>query len=250
MNEPKRYLDGDRGTLSARLLASAERDAPSDRSLQRALALAAAVGAATATGSAGATTASSAVSVTVWLKWLAVGALAGGVTAQIGSKLLDGGSEAPPAARPSSVASAELAVPMPPSLTTGAAAAPAPPSASSGSTTPPALTVAVPSALPPSAPAAPAASVEAPKDTLRDELTRIDAAQRRQAAGDAAGTLAELDAYQRDFPKGRFQSEAALLRAEALAFQGKCVTVRRLAEEAGDGGVLGRRWAALRQRCP
>ncbi len=168
----------------------------------------------------------------------------------VGSKLLDGGSEAPPAARPSSVASAELAVPMPPSLTTGAAAAPALPSASSGSTTPPALTVAVPSALPPSAPAAPAASVEVPKDTLRDELTRIDAAQRRQAAGDAAGTLAELDAYQRDFPKGRFQSEAALLRAEALAFQGKCVTVRRLAEEAGDGGVLGRRWAALRQRCP
>lgn len=253
MSAPRRYLDGDRDTLCARLLASAEHDAPSSRSLQRALATAAAIGAATATaGTATATAtataaASSAVTETVWLKWLAIGALAGGITAGTLSTVLDRAPEPKPAPAPAHpvVVVAPSAHPIaPPPVALGAPVAPEP----SASVAPAPL---APSpAVAPSAEPEPEPEPEPAKDTLRDELARIDAARKRQAGGDARGAIAELDRYQKDFPAGRFFAEAALIRAEALAFQGNCNAVRRMADEAGDGGVLARRWAALRQRCP
>ena len=233
MTDPVRFLDGDRRGLGARLLASAAQDGPEPRSVERALAAAAALGTATlATSSASAT--AGVTSAAVWLKWLAVGAVAGGVTATTASTLFE--------ARP--VPPAPVVVVSPREL----------PAASTPEPRPLAPTIG-PEVLPSAAPARPssapsASSAPEPEgDSLGAELGRMDAARRRQAAGDARGAIAELDRYLQDFPHARFIDEAALVRAESLAALGDCGGALRLARPAGDSGVLGRRWNALRERC-
>ena len=237
MNGPVRYLEGDRSRLGARLLRSAQNDGPDARSVQRALATAAVIASTAATtGTATATATLGAGSAGLWLKWLAIGAIAGGLGATGASQLFDTSSRpAPPA--PARVLATPSSTPTPaPALLEPAPEEPvAPPNAAASGH--------------PVTPLPNAGPQPSTGDTLGAELARIDGARRRQASGDPRGAIAELDAYQREFPRGRFASEAALVRAESLVALGDCAAALRLAP-AGDGGLLSRRWKALHARCP
>lgn len=229
MTDPERYLDASPSDLGARLLRSAESDGPSDRSWQRALTAAAAATAATGTASVATGT------LAIWLKWLGMGLIAGAVTAYGADRWLR--SDAHPVAV-SAPLPAHVETPAPkrePKAEVAAVVAP-PPSARPERTRPSAV------ADPPSE----------PTDSLARELELVDAARKRLALGDAIGTFAKLDAYQKEFPRGRFPEEAGLLRAEASILRGDCATARslRLAFD-GDSGksVLSRRWKALVDRC-
>ncbi|MGH7296275.1 MAG: outer membrane protein assembly factor BamD, partial [Polyangiaceae bacterium] len=50
------------------------------------------------------------------------------------------------------------------------------------------------------------------------------------AAGDAAGALRRVDAYDREFPRGALAQEATTLRIEALLRQGQRDAALRLAD--------------------
>lgn len=236
MTDPERYLDASGSDLRGRLLRSAAGDGPSERSWQRALT---AVGAATAvtaaTGSGAASLATGTVS--VWLKWLGIGVLAGGLTAFGADRLLRD------EARPASVAAPVEARVETPALPKLEPKAP-PPSEPAQVVVPPPERVKT---------GALSSAPIAPGDSLARELAMVDAARARLRAGDASGTQAKLDEYQKEFPRGRFAEEAGLLRAEASILRGDCKTVRTLRNVFdGDSGksVLSRRWKALADRCP
>lgn len=67
----------------------------------------------------------------------------------------------------------------------------------------------------PAAPS-PGAATEASADPLMRETFLVRGALARLRAGDAQGTLATLDAYEREFHKGALSREAHLVRVDAL----------------------------------
>ncbi|RYE87001.1 MAG: outer membrane protein assembly factor BamD [Myxococcales bacterium] len=75
-----------------------------------------------------------------------------------------------------------------------------------------------------------APAVEGSPASLQEELALLDAARARLARGDAAGTLAALDAYQQRFPRGSLGLEAHVLRINALWSRGDQATARQLGE--------------------
>ncbi len=235
MTEPKRYLDSGESSVATTLLRSAERDGPDDGSMRRALATVAAATAITAaTGSAAATT-----SAALWLKWLGIGLLSGGVVAFGATELRH--RESP---RLVDTTHIEQAAPE----VAPAASPPRPPKpADEPPPEPEPAKLAAPRPIP-SRGEPPVA--ESATDSLGRELARIDAARKRLASGDAESAIHEVDRYDREFPRGRFHEEAALLRAEAYASLGDCTRVRALTRAFEHGSVLGRRWKTLRDRCP
>lgn len=256
MSDPRRYLEGDPQGLAARLLASASADGPSARSLQRALATAA-VASAAATA---AKTSTAAASVGLLLKWIGVGVVVG-TLGLVGGELLLGQGGAPASAP--GEASAAPPASAAPEVTSPAAPEGAP--VSPLAARPLERSWPRSSAAPPRANAEPAptgsASLDSAgpgsvspdsvsPDSLREELAHLDAARRHLTAGEPGPALQELKRYAERYPHGRLLHEAALLHAEALALQGDCAQVRALAQQVGDGGVLARRWATLRERCP
>jgi hypothetical protein len=65
---------------------------------------------------------------------------------------------------------------------------------------------------------------------LARELSSIDAARAKLAAGDPDGALARLDAYARAYPRGRLELEAEVLRIDALEQSGRTNLARQRAE--------------------
>jgi len=56
---------------------------------------------------------------------------------------------------------------------------------------------------------------------LSEELSALDAVRSLLARGDAVSALSRLDSYNRNFPKGRLQLEAEVLRIDALMKSGQ-----------------------------
>ncbi|HTN87691.1 MAG TPA: outer membrane protein assembly factor BamD, partial [Sorangium sp.] len=92
---------------------------------------------------------------------------------------------------------------------------------------------------PSAAPRARSAPV-APADALREQVAIIDRARDALGAGDAAGCLSELDAYDMRFPRSAMGEEATVLRIEAL------IRLGDLARAAD----LGQRFLASRPTSP
>ncbi|MFC1641893.1 hypothetical protein ACFL5O_04275 [Myxococcota bacterium] len=76
----------------------------------------------------------------------------------------------------------------------------------------------------------PKADSEATGTALMAELRALDAARSTLARGDPNGALFLLNAYGRDFPLGRLQLEAEVLRIDALAKSGRAGAARRRAQ--------------------
>ncbi|WP_437597488.1 hypothetical protein WMF28_33055 [Sorangium sp. So ce590] len=130
----------------------------------------------------------------------------------------------PPVAPASTPAAPVTRAPLP--LPASALPSPAPPVASpprSKSTTPRARSAPV-----------------APTDALGEQVAMIDHARDTLGAGDAAGCLSELDAYDRRFPRSAMGEEATVLRIEALL---------RLGDRAR-AADLGQRFLASRPTSP
>jgi hypothetical protein len=102
--------------------------------------------------------------------------------------------------------------------------APAPRAASS------APAVSEPAAVAPTAQDAPEAPAAATRALLTAELNALDHVRLSLANGDARLALAELEAYDRGFPRGRLQIEAEVLRIDALAKTGRKDAARQRAE--------------------
>ncbi|WP_438008172.1 hypothetical protein WME89_05330 [Sorangium sp. So ce321] len=142
----------------------------------------------------------------------------------------------PPAASTPPVAPAPIApAPTPSGPVTSA---PLPPQTSALPGPAPA-TVASPPRSTSAAPRARSATV-APADALREQVAIIDRARDALGAGDAAGCLSELDAYDRRFPRSAMGEEATVLRIEALI---------RLGDRAR-AADLGQRFLASRPTSP
>ena len=82
-----------------------------------------------------------------------------------------------------------------------------------------------------SAPRAPRPPSAEPEDhSHAPEIARVRAARSALTAGDPARTLALLDAYDADFPRGAFNVEVSVLRVEALARRGQVEEARKLGD--------------------
>lgn len=62
---------------------------------------------------------------------------------------------------------------------------------------------------------------QAERSTIADEIAALDAARRTLDAGNATGALARLDAYAKQFPRGRLGQEAMVVRIRALIGSGQ-----------------------------
>ncbi|XXT20979.1 hypothetical protein WME94_05340 [Sorangium sp. So ce429] len=157
-------------------------------------------------------------------------------------------SSAPPAALAPPTAGEPPAASAPPVAPAPIAPAPAPSGPVTGAPLPPQASV-----LPGTAPAAAASPPRstsaaprarsapvAPADALREQVAIIDRARDALGAGDAAGCLSELDAYDRRFPRSAMGEEATVLRIEALI---------RLGDRAR-AADLGQRFLASRPTSP
>jgi outer membrane protein assembly factor BamD (BamD/ComL family) len=67
-------------------------------------------------------------------------------------------------------------------------------------------------------------------DSLVLETEMLDSARRALSSGRADRASAELDAYERRFPKGALAEEALRLRIEAARRAGDVATAKRLAQ--------------------
>lgn len=101
---------------------------------------------------------------------------------------------------------------------------------------PPLLRVEV--ATPPEVPAPPASvsaarmeprSIE-PSAPLSAELAALDGVRAALSRGEATTALSGLDAYARDYPRGKLRLEAEVLRIASLAKSGQSATARRRAQ--------------------
>lgn len=83
---------------------------------------------------------------------------------------------------------------------------------------------------------------------LGGELASLDEARSLLAAGNSAGALTKLDAYNRAFPKGRLQLEAEVLRIDAFRRSGQVELARKRADaflKKNPNSVLASRVRAL-----
>jgi hypothetical protein len=71
-------------------------------------------------------------------------------------------------------------------------------------------------------------STSSARPSLEAEIEALGAARRALDSGDAAGTLARLDRYAHDFPRGALSQEATVLRIEALSRAGRTAEARAL----------------------
>jgi len=65
---------------------------------------------------------------------------------------------------------------------------------------------------------------------LAAELSALDAARSSLSAGEPKAALKSLDAYARNFPRGKLSIEAEVLRIDALAKSGQTAAARSRAE--------------------
>lgn len=233
MNEPRRLNQG--GGYHERLLRSASLDRAPDDARKRAVQLASTLGAFSSTSVDSGLRRKPASLATTLVKWIAIGAAAGGLLALGASQLLSSATRtavnpadtlaelpAPSAMvlKPSQDISPEPAV---------AAAPPTPPAASArapqaaGSIEP-----WVPSPLPVASAVAPANRPSAAKFA---EAQEIEAARDAVSRGNESEAIATLNNYEQAHPNGSLASEAMALRIQALANSGKTGEANTLANE-------------------
>jgi len=78
------------------------------------------------------------------------------------------------------------------------------------------------------APPEPATVAQPARSNVELELAQLDKVRRALAAGDASRALVELDAYNQSFTSGSLQTEATVMRIEALAATGNHAAAQRL----------------------
>jgi hypothetical protein len=200
--EPNRLLDESNNQLERALLGAGSRSPVSAQTRAKTLAaLGLAAGSATLlTGAAGAASLSSAAKLT-WTKLVLGVSLAGAAAVPVGYYVSTHHS-AP-----------ESAVARPVAGRAHVAAAPAEESVDDLMEAPAAM------------PSDPVARV-----SLTRELAALDRARLALSSGDARGALAELDAHDRSFPRGRLALEAEVLRIDALAKTGRAGEARQHAQ--------------------
>jgi hypothetical protein len=213
MNDPERIMDGHSDELATTLMRSVRRDAPSPRARAATLA-AVGIGAAALPATTGvAAAAGKVVGITAFgfAKSIAIGAGTAVVLLAVVHQTSKP-SASVVMAPVESTAPAPVAPPVqqaspPPSVAATAAPELAPLAAEKPA---PARLRAQPTAEPARA-----------ESTLAAEVAALDGARSAARNRDAAGALALLDAYERDFPGGVLAVEATVLRIEALANSGQ-----------------------------
>lgn len=269
MTDLRRFFEDEPDGSASQLLGSALSDAPPPGALPKVAAVlgvsaatlgatagASAAGGALAAGASGGAVASklgSAGLAGLTVQWLALGALGGAVVVG-GAELTRPAAPLPAAAMPSASASDPApqrarVVRTEPAL--GVASPVEPPLASAAPRG--ALAGPAPSAAAAATGSGPGAGVEpaigrfpgAPSSaSLAAELADIDRARRALAQGDAAASLAALDAYDR--APGVLRPEAVVLRAEALVRAGRTEEARALARRELASAPRGPQAARLR----
>jgi hypothetical protein len=245
MEDCVRFCDGN-DDVARRLMLAMRDEGPPEGARARAFAALGVGGAATvATGAALASTASATAAKSLaWLavKWLGAGAVVG-ATATTGAAFLSAPSEQPSAAavQAAATAPAELPQSSPAKLVRPLPAIDEPNAVAADQSVAPhvALDVARPS-QPPTARSAPAA-IDTPaapararfastEDSLEREIQLLDSARHALQSNAPATSLAELDRYAREFPRGRLSVEAFVVRLDALGRAGRGTEARTLAE--------------------
>jgi TolA-binding protein len=206
MQEPVRLIDDTDNELEAKLLRAA-RSYRASRSTR--------FGTLAALGIAGSTATlakSSAAAATLWsIKgWVAAGVVASGAVVGVATLAI---SDPEPTSSPAEV---QVAVQPPPKTQPALPRAPSPASESAPAEPEPAK-----ASGPRHAPPRPSGVKSTPsRSSLADELAALDAARAALQAGDAPSALRHLNDHAREFPRGRLQLEAEVLRIEALARTG------------------------------
>jgi hypothetical protein len=200
MTEMKRLFDGDLSTDAARILRSAESDAPSAAEEKQARILAA-YG---STPSSVAPPAGALGSVLRARKWAALAATIVVAGFFVGSLSMSGTAEQHP-----SIATS-----------TAAPVAPPPPPAAEQTVRVEDLPAA------PQAVASASARRSPPSIGVEDELVAIDTARAALAAGHANETLARVAEWRQKFPRPRYAEEADALEVQALAATGRSEEAR------------------------
>jgi len=213
VNDLSRLHDEPESELERSLLSAGRSYSASAGTRAKTLAALGVVGAA-----ASATSAAASVTKASVAKWLVGTALVVGVAVPTVHYLRRPAPSAPSqvpafvaAQPPASPAEPALAPVVPPVIDSAASAVPAPETPASPAPT--------------SAPKA-AASTQG----LSAELAALDAARSALASGDATGALANLDAYARNFPRGKLSLEAEVLRIDALAKSGQTAAAQKRAQ--------------------
>lgn len=222
MNEPPRLIDDSEGLMRELLESGRNARAPHHT---RARALSALAGASTLS----ATTflqAAPQIGALGIAKWVGIGALLGLVTASVAQQILPSGSERE--SEPTSVAVPPLRVApvATPRAPTRAAPQPLPPRAATVATQKTSGANRSSSSAPTPDDAPPAIDAAG----LAREVRVIDDARMKLRSGNAAGALVELDRHAREFPGGKLQPEATLLRIEALVRSGDVARAQSLAQ--------------------
>ncbi|WP_049949842.1 hypothetical protein [Sorangium cellulosum] len=252
MTDPKRLGEEETTEFERALLRSWKRESPPASARARALAIAGlAAGTSAAPGAPAAPASKAAAGKLLSLAKWSLGAAIGVGLVGAGVALLRPSapssaaatSSEPPAALVPPTAGEPPAVSAPP-----VAPAPAPsgpvtrapiPVQASGPPVPAPAAAASPPRPKSAAPRSRSAPV-ASTDTLGEQVAMIDRARDALGAGDAAGCLSALDAYDRRFPRSAMGEEATVLRIEALI---------RLGDRAR-AADLGRRFLASRPTSP
>lgn len=218
MSDPRRLLDEGADSFEARLLRAGQGDAPSARNRRRVMAglglsgvLSASVTASSAKASAQGWLSTSAAG---GLRWVGGGALSA-VAVWAGVHAVTPTAPAPvPAPQ-----RAPMAATLPANPAASEQAREAPSVVAEADAVAPMNEVVRPGAARAVAPQR-AATAEGAQDSLSAELGALDGARRALLNHDASGALRLLDAYERRFPKRRLNTEASVLRIEALAARG------------------------------
>lgn len=216
MKDPQPLLDDGATELELLLLRAGDAEGPSPAARRAAaaslgLGMTAITASASALGAPSLTPAAKVLAV----KWWIVGALASmGAGVAIVAGMPDEAASIVPTTIASSSRGALAEPPRPQAVPTPHGTSPAAPSA----VTPDRPQVAMPRALP------------SASTGIQAQISLIDRARSAAASGQPGATLAALDDYQRRFPGGVLQQEAAMLRIEAMLARGDKATAKRLGQ--------------------
>jgi hypothetical protein len=247
MKEPRRLLEGGVDEFERDLLASSDVDVPTNRAYQRTLSsigvgLMLPLSATAIAQGAGATVAAPAAKFGLLAlgKWLAVGAVAGAVTASgahLTTRALSSAPQRAPAlssaplhAPPASARLAEEPVVEVPVAEPGSGEPAPTPRVPQALARKPAELSLVPTGLPASSPPLepPPAREPALTSSLEGEVAAIETARRALGRGAARSALVTLQGYYREFPAGVLQPEARVLEVSALVQAGERESAREL----------------------
>lgn len=215
MSDPKRFLfDADATAAEKELIESWKREQPSTDARDKTLAMLGIGGASIGAAAAAAGSSVAPKALTAWTslalaKWLAIGALAAGLTVA-GFLSLRNVNKPSPMTPPSLGPVSEPTLVTPPPVV-APPAVPAPEA-------PPAVQLKSP--VTPKASRAPRTEARSDEGTLAQQIAALDSARAALVGGDAARAEQLVNEYEARFPSGSFVEEAEVLRIEILLRQG------------------------------